>query len=129
VKVEFLLVPTAENLTIDPPLPGPNEVDHYKCYGVKISKGTPKFPKGVSVTLADQFSRPAKSFAVSKPTDLCTPVDTNGSGIKHASVHQLCYKVKPATAGPKNTGLHVKRLGLLGATKEDLLCVPSLVHP
>jgi hypothetical protein len=40
--------------------------------------------------------------------------------------------VRPAAAGPKHTGLHVSNefgLGLLDASKEDLLCVPSLVHP
>jgi cysteine-rich repeat protein len=132
VKVDFLLVPTAKDLTTDPPPPGPNQVDHYKCYKVKISHGAAKFPKGVSVMLGDQFISPAKSFAVAKPTDLCTPVDENGSGVKHPAINQLCYKVKPAVAGAKHFGLHVNNefgIGLLDASKEALLCVPSLRQP
>jgi cysteine-rich repeat protein len=132
VKVDFLLVPTAKDPTTDPPPPGPNQVDHYKCYKVKISHGATRFPKGVSVMLADQFISPAKSFTVVRPTDLCTPVDENGSGVKHAAVNQLCYKVKPAVAGARHLGLHVNNefgIGLLDASKEDLLCLPSLRQP
>ncbi len=132
VKPDFLLVPSAKNLTMDPPLPGTNEVDNYKCYKAKISHGTAKFPKGVTVTIADQFTAP-KALAVIKPTHLCTPVDLNGSGIKHPVVHQLCYKAKPAQGAPKHTpqlGLHVNNalsgLERLDTKKEEFLCVPSL---
>ncbi len=129
VKVDFLMVPSAKDLTMDPPLPGPNQVDHYKCYKVKVSHGAAKFPKGVSVMVGDQFINPAKAFTVAKPTDLCLPVDENGSGKKHPAIHQLCYKVKPSVAGVKHLGLHVHDefgIRMLDASKEDLLCVPSL---
>jgi hypothetical protein len=133
IKPDFLLVPTTKNLSTDPPLPGANQVDNYKCYKVKVTPGTAKFPKGTTATVADQFTSPAKSLAVLKPTHLCTPVSVNGSVIKHPLVHQLCYKAKPATGAPKHTpqlGLHVNNtfsgLERLDAKKEELLCVPSL---
>jgi len=69
---------------------------------------------------------------VAKPADLCTPVDENGSGVKHPAINLLCYKVKPAVAGAKHLGLHVDNefgIGLLDASKGDLLCVPSLRQP
>jgi cysteine-rich repeat protein len=130
VKPVMLLVPTAKDLNIDPPPPNPlsHEVDHYKCYKAKVHSGTPKFVK-VTVTVADQFTA-IKNFEVKKPALLCTPVDKNGEGVKHALVHQLCYKVKPAA--PKHVpqlGLHLAdQFGLerLDTKKEDLLCVPSL---
>lgn len=133
VKPAMLLVPAAKDLNIDPPPPNPvsHEVDHYKCYKAKIHAGTPKFV-AVSVTVADQFTA-AKSFEVKKPALLCVPVDKNGEGIKHASVYQLCYKVKPAP--PKHvpqTGVHLAdQFGVerVDTKKEDMLCVPSLKEP
>ncbi len=130
VKPALLLVPAAKDLNVDPPPPNPlsHEVDHYKCYKVKVHSGTLKFVP-VTVTVADQFT-PTKSFEVKKPALLCTPVDKNGEGIKHGVVHQLCYKVKPAL--PKHVpqlGLHLAdQFGLerVDTKKEDVLCVPSL---
>ncbi len=129
-KPVHLLVPTNKSLVGDPPPPtGSIEVDHYKCYTVKIAAGTPKFPKGVVVTLTDQFIVSAQTFAVRKPTHLCTPVDKNGEGMKHDAVHQLCYQVKPTMKNPKHPGLFLHtQFGAerFDATKEERLCVPSL---
>jgi cysteine-rich repeat protein len=133
VKPDFLLVPTATNSTTDPPPPGPNQADNYKCYKVRVTPGTAKFPTGTTAMVADQFTSPAKSLDVIKPSHLCTPVDLNGSGIKHPLIHQLCYKVKLSRGAPKHIpqiGLHVNN-GLAGVErldtqKEEFLCVPSL---
>jgi cysteine-rich repeat protein len=127
IKPDFLMVPTSKDLNVDPPLPGPNEVDHYKCYKIKVTPQTPKFPKGLTASLTDQFG--VRSVSLLKPSHLCTPVEKNGEAIKHASVHQLCYKVKPAPATPKQPGLHLNnQFGILrvDTVKEDLLCAPSL---
>src|SRR5262249_35626825 len=132
VKPDFLLVPTAESATDDPPPPGPNEVDNYKCYKVRPTPGTAKFARTTAM-VADQFTSPAKSLDVLQPSHLCTPVDLNGSGIKHPLVHQLCYKVKRSKGAPR----HVPELGLhlnnrfsgverLDTQREEFLCVPSL---
>jgi cysteine-rich repeat protein len=134
IKTDLLMVPTAKNPAADPPPPGVNAVDDYKCYTAKVTKSAPKFPKGVTVTLADQFVSPAKSYAVSKPSHLCTPVDI-GSPRKHLAIYQVCYKVKPATPTAKQIGLHVNNTfqspGLLrlDTVKEDVLCVPSVQVP
>src|SRR6185369_11171867 len=50
-KPELLLVPSAKDLNTTPPPPtaSGNNVDHYKCYKIKVTPSTPKFPKGVQV--------------------------------------------------------------------------------
>jgi cysteine-rich repeat protein len=128
IKPDFLMVPSSKDPNVDPPLPGPNEVDHYKCYKIKTTPGTPKFPKGaLGGSVVDQFG--VRSVTLIKPSHLCTPVEKNGEPIKHAAVHQLCYKVKPTPATAKQVGLHTNnQFGQLriDTIKEDLLCVPSL---
>jgi cysteine-rich repeat protein len=132
VKPELLLVPTAKNLAFDPPAPGGGiEVDHYKCYKIKVAKGTPKFPKDVSITLADQFIASAQVFSVVKPTHLCTPVDKEGEGIKHSAIHQLCYSVKRSVKNPQHLGLYThNQFGAerLDTIQESRVCVPSIVE-
>jgi hypothetical protein len=131
VKADRLLVPSAKSLEgpaippVDPP------VDHFKCYKAKVSKGTPKFPKGVQVTVADQFDGTARTLDVKKPTKLCLPVDKNGEGIQSPDALLVCYSAKPA----KGQAKHAKRTGVsvanqfgngqLDTLKEELLCLAS----
>jgi hypothetical protein len=132
-KRDLLLVPTNKSLT-GPTTPPDNTaigVDHYKCYKVKTSAGTPRFSP-TTVGVADQFTAPAKSFVLKKIKHLCTPVDKNGEGLKNADAHLACYQAKPASGQPK----HQRRLGVnianqfgslvLGTIKESELCVPSI---
>src|SRR5207248_3002194 len=72
IKPDLLYVPTNKDLITTPAAPDLNaiSVDHYKCYRVKITSGTPKFPKGVQATVLDQFNSPAKLFDVKKPRHL-----------------------------------------------------------
>jgi hypothetical protein len=92
-KPDTLLVPTNTNSATTPSAPDNNaiNVDHYKCYKVKVTHGTPKFA-GVTVTENDQFRNAA--LAVKKPKHLCTPVDKNDEGIKNPTGHLLCYTIK-----------------------------------
>jgi cysteine-rich repeat protein len=127
IKPDFLMVPSSKHLSIDPAVPGPNEVDHYKCYKVKVTPQTPKFPKGLTASVADQFG--TRTVSLLKPSHLCTPAEKNSEAIKHEAVHQLCYKVKPAPATPKQAGVHINNQFdplTIDTVKEDLLCVPSL---
>jgi hypothetical protein len=136
IKPDRLLVPTAKSLTgpVGPPDPATHNVDHYKCYDVKVSSGTPKFvPRSVSVV--DQFNQP-KVFDVTKPTQLCTPVDKRSEGIKNPFGHLMCYQVKPDKGQPKHTPvvniIHVNnQFGpeQLDTVKETELCVPSSKTP
>jgi len=136
-KPDTLFVPTAKSLVPSSPPPPDNNainVDHYKCYKIKVTSGTPKFPKGVQATVADQFNAPPKLFDVRKPKHLCNPVDKNGEGVKNADAHLVCYQVKGASGQPK----HVRRDVLLNnqfgpesatTIKESELCVPTVIGP
>ncbi len=129
-KPAFVFAPTNVDHTADPPPTSPGiAVDHYECYAAKVASGTPKFPKGVVATVADDLLEAPETVAVKKPTHLCVPVDANGSGIAHASVVQLCYAVKPSAKHLPTAGIFVHpQFGAerLDAAKEDRLCVPSL---
>jgi hypothetical protein len=139
VKTERLLVPAAKNLLA--PVAEPNNnlhnVDHFKCYKVRVTRQFPKFPRGVQVSLQEQFEN--KVYDVKRPTRLCNPVDKNGEGIKNPNGHLLCYKVAIARKinGLRvDQGKHTQRLGVytntqLGPSRLDTkvaqeLCVPSI---
>jgi hypothetical protein len=134
LKADLLLVPSNKNLAADPPAPDLNtiNVDHYKCYKVKVTPGTLKLAKGITVSVGDQFNSPAKVFNLRKPKHLCLPVDKNTEGIKNADAHLLCYTVKGVSGQPKHvrrTGVHINNqfaTAVLGTTKESELCIPSI---
>lgn len=124
-----LLVPALKSL---PPAPAPDpnsdpngEVDHYRCAFVKISQGTPRFPKGVTVQAADQFA--TRTAAVKKPLKLCVPTSKNGEGIKHADRQLMCYRavVKPRTQVAAAQIADQFGVETLKLKKEAELCVPS----
>lgn len=128
-KPDRLLVPSAKDLDnpvaalVDP------EAEHFKCYKVKVTEGTPNFEERV-VLLSDQFVPPTQ-FTVKKPERLCNPVNKNGEGIANDVTHLLCYKVKQlkeAGKFEKITGIHINnQFGALqlDAKKPKELCVPS----
>ena len=139
LKADSLLVPAAKCIDnpagtcVEPlPQPGPNNVDAYKCYKIKVSKGTPAFPKGLQVSVTDQFTTPAKTLDVKKPTLLCKPASVAGAAIKNPEGDLLCYQVKPASGVPA----HVPVSGIVladqlaaqrvGTKKESAFCVPSV---
>ncbi len=136
IKPDYLLVPTAVDLSSPPAVPGTNNVDAYKCYKVRVSKGTIKFPRGVQRSIADQFTPAARELDIKTPKHLCVPVSIAGAPIKNASGHLMCYKAKPAKGEPKHvrlSGVHTNSAelgaGTLDTIKEDELCVPSVVNP
>jgi hypothetical protein len=125
-----LYVPTTKGLLATPPLPDPSAAnyEHFKCYKMRITRGTPVFVP-TTVTVSDQFISPAMSYTVLKPKQLCVPVDKNGEGIVNADRQLLCYKIRtaapvtvPATVftnnqfGPENVAI----------AKPELLCIPSI---
>jgi hypothetical protein len=132
LRPDRLLVPTAKSLAgpVDPP--GPNNVDHYKCYKVRKSRGAPKFKPILGVAVSDQFiAQPPKLFDLKKPTRLCTPVDKNGEGIKNPNNHLLCYQAKPVKGQPRHQPVSPifvnNQFGpeVVQTVKEEDLCVPS----
>ncbi len=131
VAPDRLLTPTAKSLDQPglPPDPTAHNVDHYKCYKVKVGKklceANPSlsckrdadcptgvcnlgFPKDLTVGVLDQFNQP-KVLAVSKPTRLCVPVKKTlvPAGvpelIKQSAEHLMCYSVKPSKGEPRHT--------------------------
>jgi hypothetical protein len=111
-------------------------VDHYKCYTVNVTKGTPKFEPILGVAVSDQFIEaqvpsPPRLFDLKKPTALCTPVNKNNEGIKNPDRHLLCYQANRAKGQPKHDkveGIHVhNQFGpeQLNTVVEEELCVPS----
>lgn len=96
-KPDRLLVPAAKSLEgpVDPPAePG---IDHFTCYRVKPSRGTPKLRKGIRAAVTDQFAQ-ARVLELTKPTRLCLPTDKAGEAPDapgHPG-HLMCYGVKLA---------------------------------
>ena len=59
IRPDMLLVPTGKSLVLPaPPTPNPSfhHVDHYKCYRVRVSRGTPKAAVDRKITIKDQFT-------------------------------------------------------------------------
>jgi hypothetical protein len=131
LKPARVLVPTAKSLAGPVPPPTP-DIDHFKCYDVRVTPGTPKFPKGIQAAVVDQFQQPVL-YDVVKPTGLCAPANKDGEspGAETHPAHLTCYQVKPAKGQPK----HVKvqsiytnnQLGpeVHDTVKEEELCVSS----
>ena len=147
-----LLVPSAKSLIgpVDPP--DPASIDHFKCYRVRTRRriceedptvrcrrdadcdtGTCNlgFPKGITVTVDDQFDDTPKVFKVKRPRRLCTPVNKNGEGIIDPETHLMCYKVRRAKGEPRHQRVRGIRVNnqfgplQLDTRKPRELCVPS----
>ena len=97
-QASHILVPTAKDLHMPPPLPASFTTDHFVCYKIGLKKGTAKF-KPRSVTLEDQFG--PMTVEVRRPKYLCAPVNKNGEDPTAPSdaQHLVCYSVK--NTGPK----------------------------
>lgn len=133
-KQTYLLVPTAKNLSATPPTPAAFTTDHFECYKIAVTSGTPKFVALPGVTLDDQFG--PMTVTVKKPAFLCNPADKNGedpAAPTHPN-HLMCYQVKQTDAVKfaKITGVFVNnQFGpeTLDVKKPALLCVPALTTP
>ncbi|MCH7923184.1 MAG: SBBP repeat-containing protein [Nitrospinae bacterium] len=142
-KPDRLLIPSLKDTVSPVALPDPfsHNVDHFKCYKVKITSrevnpDSLKFLKR-RVIIEDQFTD--KLFLVKKPTRLCVPVDQKDAEVVRKDVvgpdHLMCYKVRRETGElkfTKRTGIHVNnQFGQreLDAKKIEELCVPSFKNP
>jgi hypothetical protein len=126
-----LMVPAAKRLAPPVGLPGPNDVDRFRCYAVKATSraGGGAEP---AVLVTDQFEQP-KIYRIVKPSRLCVPVSKDGEAMKNPEVDLLCYMVKPARKEPKHApvaGIHTRdefTNEVLVSAKEQELCVPAEV--
>jgi hypothetical protein len=128
VKADTLCVPAEKDL-----VPSDLNINHFKCYKVRKTRGTPAFtPRDVNVV--DQFEQ--KMVSAFKPALLCNPVNKNGEGMPFAENHLTCFKIKDlpgqATFEPQpievtdqfvTEDLNVSRRA--DCSKIRVLCVPS----
>lgn len=100
-------------------------LDNFKCYKAKDLK-TPKFEKTTFSSLDDQFANET-GVLVKKPFLLCNPTSVDGEGIRNASDHLLCYKMKPSKLEPRPRVQVVNQLGThqLEVKKSFIVCLPS----
>lgn len=96
-----------DGLPFDPTIINVPPMDPFLCYGVKTSKGSPKFAPIVGVPLADDFTTGA--FDVKRLHDLCAPADVDGGTAVDPLTHLVAYAVKAGKGTPK----HVPRTGLV----------------
>ncbi|MBW2373533.1 MAG: hypothetical protein JRF70_13455 [Deltaproteobacteria bacterium] len=127
-KPDRLLVPSTKSIIV-PLSDTTHNIDHYKCYKAKTSKGTPKFV-GAFFSSQDQFE-PAKGYDLKKITRVCLPVDKDGEGIINPGWNLLCFSAKPTKGEEKHearTRIHTNnQFGpeVLDTKKEDDLCLPA----
>jgi len=128
VTPRSLLVPTAVSQTGPPSSAGGAFLDHFTCYDVRISNGTPR--AGATATV--QTSLETASMVLQRPQRLCVPTDKNNEDPTAPSFPDslLCYKVKNSgsvggTVFLNNQfGQQVYRL-----RARQQVCVPTLVNP
>jgi hypothetical protein len=110
-----------------PPLIEP-VTDDFICWKVRPTKGREKFPKGVQVTVVDQFDQEAL-YDVKKPTRLCAP--SLKPSTMNPDDHLMCYKVKRAKGEAKYEKVQrifvaVNSVSLIfDSKKEEELCVEA----
>jgi hypothetical protein len=81
----------------------PNVPDHFQCYKVKRSKGSPKFQKILGVKVQDQFG--TAMLDLLKPIRLCAPANKRNEDptAPQHPFHLLCYKTKNSAFGMEQT--------------------------
>ena len=135
-RVRELLVPANKSVAPAPPPPAPDlgtiNVDHYKCYLARLSRGQPRLAQK-TVTVGTQFE--TRKYNLVRIRKLCTPVDKNGGGIKNPLGHLLCYQARRAPGEAAHTSTNVStndnEFGVLQLEVRETttLCVPSLTNP
>ncbi len=138
IREDRVLVPAAKDAgggSVVAPDPQSHAVDHYQCYRIRVARGSPRPPRGLKVSIEDQFETPPKIYDVRRPRLLCNPADKNGWGIKNPDGHFTCYRVRPSSGEPP----HLRRSGVstadqfvvhkLDTRRAKVLCVPSLRNP
>jgi hypothetical protein len=133
VKTVLLFVPTAKSLVAPaPPEPVAPPLDHFQCYKVRKTRGTPRFQRILGVKVDDQFG--TGTFDLIKPRHLCAPVNKRNEA-PGAELHPqflLCYKVKasaPFTTKEVWLGNQFGPLNDLALVRRQEFCVPSALNP
>lgn len=109
VKEAGLLVPSSM-LDAGPVAPLDDtlhDVDHYKCYRVKPTKGAPRLDKNTTLVVGDEFDEHGEHQII-RGSRLCLAADQNGAGVKRPGGHLMCHRTKRI----KGAGSHAGRDGL-----------------
>ena len=130
LRPAWLFVPSSINLASPPPA-----IDHFQCYKVKRSRGTPKFIQISGVNVVDYLGSYTEILV--KPRFLCAPANKNGEdpGAETHLEHLLCYKTRAPKLGGVTNQFVANQFGnQLGQQGFDLIrrvefCVPSLKNP
>ena len=94
IRRTHLMVPTAKDL-LSPPGPLPNPVtDHFQCYNVRRSSGTPRFTEIPNVTVDDQLGTHVTRLR--RPRYLCLPANKNDEDPSAPANPNalLCYRTR-----------------------------------
>jgi hypothetical protein len=136
LREAYLMVPANADPDVDPDAPAndDHDLDTYTCYDVKQSRGTPRLPRGLSISIADQFTPDAsREYDIRRARQLCVPTQVAQEGIKHSTEGLMCYRVHRARTSPKPEaarGLHLRDAfgaQTVDTVREDVLCLPSIV--
>lgn len=150
-----LLVPSAKSIDglANPDDLTESTVGNYRCYSIKVKRNLCEadpsikcrsdsdcgefgpcnlgFPCNVTVNVADQFTKSAKSFKLSSPVRLCLPVNIGREEIRLSDSKVLCYPAKTVKGEPSHIPIKgasvVNQFGnlILDTIKEEELCVPN----
>jgi hypothetical protein len=130
LKPERLLVPTAKSLSGPPAEPTPL-TDHFTCYKIRVSPGTPKFTPLNAQVVGDQFG--ALSVNVIKPKKLCVATNKNNEepGAETHSEHLICYQAKLVSSFTPVRAFTTNQFGteVLDAKKPVEVCLPAGLNP
>ncbi len=99
IKPEFLFVPSAKDLAVQPPPPMNPPLDHFKCYRMRHAR-----TQVANVAITDQFG--SLNLNVRRPLRLCVAANKNNEGVFDPTSVLTCYQTKlapgtiPTTAPP-----------------------------
>jgi hypothetical protein len=133
IRPHRLLVPTGKALG-GPATAPTSDLDHFKCYRIRLTRGSARFPQGIQATVVDQFGD--RLYNVRRPKFLCTPVSKDSGPLNDPETHLMCYVVKPAPGEPKHTPVKgqintANQFGTeqLDTVSDEHLCVPAAKNP
>ncbi len=131
LKPERLLVPSAKSLTAVPAPLGAPVTDHFTCYKVRVSPGTPKFVPRLASVVNDQFG--PLSVNILKPKRLCIPTNKANEepGAELHGEHLLCYHVKLQSTFVPVRAYTANQFGgeTLDVKKAVQLCIAAQLNP
>jgi hypothetical protein len=119
VKTDSLLVPTDWGS-------GQGANVSYRCVKAKTSKRTPKLPKGLSGSLADEIG--VRTAAMKKATRVCSPTSVGGGAAPASTAYLVCFKIKVSPKAGKFEAdvSNTFGSGFIDVKKEAELCVPAV---